>query len=76
MAGIKLGKLPERTPVKLAINVDPELNRVLARYREFYQATYHQDESIADLVPAIVHAFIHADKAFLQWCRNATDQNG
>ena len=38
MAAIKLERLPDRTPVKIAILVSPELNRALADYAAAYEA--------------------------------------
>lgn len=32
MADLKLGKLPDRTPVKLSVSVSPELHRMLEDY--------------------------------------------
>ena len=73
MAELKLTKLPDRTPVKLAINVTPALYRRLQDYALAYAETYQAEEPIADLVPAILAGFLESDKAFLRWCR---DSNG
>ena len=35
MTGIKLAKLPDRTPVKLTISLTPDLLQALARYQAF-----------------------------------------
>lgn len=40
MAGIKLERLPDRTPVKITILVLPELNRALGDYAEAYGAAW------------------------------------
>lgn len=61
---IKLGRLPDRTPVKITILVSPELNRDLADYAEAYAVAYGEAESVADLVPAILAAFLKSDRAF------------
>lgn len=74
MAGIKLGKLPDRTPVKLTVSICPDLSRALARYAEFYRVAYRREETVAELVPAIVSAFLESDKAFVRWCRDAIDR--
>jgi hypothetical protein len=76
LTGIKLHKLPDRTPVKLTVTIAPSVNRSLARYADFYRQTYHQDETAADLIAAIVSAFLESDRAFIRWCKDATDQNG
>ena len=74
MTGIKLSKLPDRPPVKLTVNIEPELSRTLARYADFYRVAYDQTAAIADLIPAIVDAFLEGDRAFARWCRDANDR--
>ena len=36
---LKLAKLPDRTPVRLILNVSPDLNRALTAYAEAYRQT-------------------------------------
>ena len=64
MSGLRLGKLPDRTPVKITINVSPELNQALADYAELYRETYGQQEPVQELIPAILAGFLEADRAF------------
>lgn len=64
MAAIRLAKLPDRTAVKLTILVLPELQQRLAGYAAFYQQTYGSEEPIAELVPAMLTAFLDSDRAF------------
>lgn len=64
MADLKLGKLPDRVPVKLTIAVSPELNRALGDYARAYEAAYGQAETPADLVPAMLESFLASDRAF------------
>ncbi|MBO9580138.1 MAG: DUF2274 domain-containing protein [Sphingobium sp.] len=66
MADIKLPRLPDRTPVKLAISVMPELHQALTDYAAFYTQTYGRDEPIAELIPAMLAAFLESDRAFLR----------
>jgi hypothetical protein len=63
-ARIKLQRLPDRTPVRMTILVPPELNRALADYAEAYAAAYGKAEPVAELVPAILAAFLHSDRGF------------
>lgn len=67
MAGIKLGKLPDRTPVKLTISVLPDLKRSLEDYSIFYGEAYGESEAVAELVPAILAGFIDGDRDFAKW---------
>ena len=64
MPDLKLAKLPDRTPIKLSIIVDPDLSRGLADYAELYAAHYSQREAVADLIPAMLTAFLLSDRAF------------
>jgi hypothetical protein len=62
---LKLAKLPDRTPVKIAITVPPELNRKLVLYTELYNTRYAgSEETIADLIPYMLADFLEADKNF------------
>ena len=64
MSEIKLGKLPDRTPVKITITVGPDLNRALTEYAGCYRAAYGQAESVADLIPFMLDAFLESDRGF------------
>jgi len=64
MAGIKLGKLPDRTPVKLTISVLPDLKQALDDYAALYSATYGEDEPVTELIPQMLAAFIASDRSF------------
>ena len=64
MTDIKLGRLPDRTPVKLAISVPPDLHLALADYATIYHETYGDDQAIANLVPHMLSAFLASDRGF------------
>ena len=64
MADIKLGRLPDRTPVKLALSVSPELHRSLSDYAEFYREAYGEAPSLSDLIPGMLEGFLAGDKGF------------
>jgi len=64
MPELKLGKLPDRTPVKIAITVSPDLNQALRDYAAIYRATYGETESVADLIPFMLGAFLESDRGF------------
>lgn len=64
MPDLKLAKLPDRTPVKLAINVLPELHAKLEGYARMYAATYGSAEPVAELIPAMLGAFLDSDRTF------------
>ena len=64
MPDIKLGKLPDRTPVKLSITITPDLQAELIDYAAAYAATYGVEEPVAELVPAMLAAFLESDRGF------------
>lgn len=61
---LKLAKLPDRTPVKITITVGAELNQALRDYAALYRATYGEAETVAELIPFMLEAFLDSDRAF------------
>lgn len=64
MGNIKLPRLPDRTPIKIAITVLPDLNERLTAYAAAYAETYGVEEPVVDLIPAMLTAFLESDRAF------------
>lgn len=64
MAELKLRKLPDRTPVRIAIAVTPDLNQALADYAAVYAAAYGREEPVAELIPAMLENFLASDREF------------
>ncbi|MBB6125381.1 DUF2274 domain-containing protein [Sphingobium subterraneum] len=64
MAGIKLAKLPDRTPVKLTISLSPDMKRALDDYAALYAETYGHEEPLAELIPQMLAAFLESDRVF------------
>lgn len=65
MSDLKLARLPDRTPVKITIQVSPELDQALGLYAELYRETYGEAEAPRDLIPAMLGAFLESDRAFI-----------
>lgn len=66
MVDLKLAKLPDRTPVKLLVTITPDLQAALQTYAAIYAETYGVDESIAELVPAMLVSFLESDRSFVR----------
>lgn len=66
MAEMKLGKLPDRTPVKHTITVQPVLHKRLLEYAAMYNETHNQGdpEELEALIPYMLEAFLGSDRAF------------
>lgn len=66
MPDLKLPMLPDRTPIKLSITITPDLHQKLQQYAVLYAAAYDRDEPVADLVPAMLSAFLESDRTFVR----------
>jgi hypothetical protein len=64
MPDLKLGRLPDRVPVKYTFAAPPDLNRALLLYSELYKESYGEEETIPTLVPFMLQAFLDGDRAF------------
>jgi len=64
MPDLKLARLPDRTPIKLAITITPDLYQSLQEYAALYASAYGREEPVAELVPAMLTAFLEGDRAF------------
>jgi hypothetical protein len=75
MADLKLGRLPDRTPVKMSIVIAPELHAALQAYASIYALTYGVEEPLTELVPAMLSAFLETDRSFVR-ARDARGRAG
>lgn len=64
MAGLKLGRLPDRSPVKITITIQPDLNKALHIYAGLYREAYGEEESVATLIPYMLQDFLGTDRSF------------
>ena len=58
MVDLKLPQLPDRTPTKLTISVLPDLHQALTDYAALYAQTYGREEPLAELITAMLTAFL------------------
>jgi len=61
---LKLTRLPERTPVKMPIQVSPALHAELQDYAAVYAQAYGKEEAIANLIPFMLETFLAGDTGF------------
>ncbi len=64
MPDLKLPRLPDRTPVKLTIQIFPELAQALQDYAAVYAVQYGKAEEVAALIPHMLASFIESDRGF------------
>ncbi len=72
MVELRLARLPERTPVKITITASPDLDLALRQYAGLYRAAYGQAESVAELIPFMLEAFLESDRGFTKARREGT----
>jgi len=72
MGELKLGKLPDRTPVKLSISIAPDLADALTAYAALYRDTYGQEETVTELIPAMLAGFLASDREFAKAQKGAS----
>lgn len=61
---LRIGKLPDLTPLKMTIQVDPELHRMLEDYARIYNECYEGSVGPAALVPSMLASFLASDSGF------------
>ena len=60
---IKLAPLPRSNPIKLTIQVLPDLKEKLDDYAIIYEETYGKADQVTDLIPYMLESFLESDRA-------------
>ncbi|MDO7843538.1 DUF2274 domain-containing protein [Sphingomonas immobilis] len=66
MTELKLPRLPNRVPVKLTVQITPQLHADLSRYAALYKETYGAEEAVVDLIPSMLSTFLESDRTFIR----------
>lgn len=61
---LKLGPLPDRNPVKLAISLTPEVHEALSDYAALHAKSYGKEAPLPDLAALMIEEFLNRDAAF------------
>ncbi|MEL7546115.1 MAG: DUF2274 domain-containing protein [Pseudomonadota bacterium] len=61
---LKIGPLPDTTPVKLTLSIDPDLQSDLDIYAKLYERAYGEKASVAAIVPSMLRTFLSGDSGF------------
>lgn len=72
MTGLRLRKLPERTPVKVTVSLTPELHQALVDYAALYGSVYGEAEPVNELIPAMLAGFLESDREFARHRRGGS----
>jgi len=61
---LKIGPLPDRTPQKLMLQIEPSLATELEDYARVHSQLHGEDASVQVLVPHMLEAFLASDAGF------------
>ena len=61
---LKIGPLPDRTPVKLTLLIDPALRAELEAYAAIYAEAHGERAGVETLAPVMLEAFMASDSGF------------
>ena len=64
MTELRLGRLPNRTPAKLALTLWNELDEHLKLYAQMHSAQTGVEVSAADIAPQMLADYIEGDREF------------
>ena len=61
---LRLGQIPDRTPAKITLALDPDTHAALTDYAAIYQQAYGQEERAEVLAAAMIENFLASDAGF------------
>lgn len=61
---LRIGKLPNLTPIKLTISLNREVYEMLEDYARVYGDSYGEAVKPAELIPFIIKGFLATDNGF------------
>ena len=61
---LRLAPIPDRTPTKLTLALDPDTHAALTDYAALYHQAYGQEERAETLAAAMIESFLASDAGF------------
>lgn len=61
---LRITKLPDLTPIKLNVSLEPEVHKMLEDYAQIYSDRYGESVKPAELVPSMITGFLASDNGF------------
>jgi len=61
---LRIAKLPNLTPIKMTVSLEPELHKTLEDYAQIYSDSYGETVKPAELVPSMIAGFLATDNGF------------
>jgi len=71
---LKLGPIPDRSPIKLSLLLAPNVHAALNDYAAIHAREYGQEVPVTDLAALMIEKFLHSDAAFKR-IRKSLSQN-
>ncbi len=61
---LKISRLKDMTPIKMSINVTPDLKSDLDIYARLYERAYGDKQDVTNLIPLMLEGFLASDSGF------------
>ena len=61
---LRIGKLPDLTPIKMTVSLDREVHQMLEDYARIYGESYGEAVKPVELVPSMIAGFLASDNGF------------
>ena len=61
---LRIAQLPDLTPVKMTVSLEPELYKMLEDYARIYSDSYGETVKPAELAPSMIAGFLATDNGF------------
>ena len=61
---LKIGPIPDQTPVKLSVSLAPDLQADLQDYARVYRIAYGSEVEVPAIIPTMLRSFIDSDAGF------------
>lgn len=61
---LRIAKLPNLTPVKLTVSLEPDVHQMLEDYARIYGDNYGETIKPAQLIPSMIAGFLATDNGF------------
>ena len=61
---LRIGKLPDLTPVKMTVSLDREVHQMLEDYARIYGESYGEAVRPVELIPSMIAGFLASDNGF------------
>ncbi len=72
---LRLSRLPDRTPVKVTLSLEPDLFAALGDYAALYKESYGEAARVEELAPVMIEAFLASDAGFKRARRALQDKS-